>query len=212
MRHVIWDWNGTLVDDLPAVVDAVNVSLAAIGGGSIDANGYRDFYTRPVRVFYDRLLRRPVTDHEWAVIDRTFHETYVQMLTRVPLTHDALAAIEAVAASGATQSVLSMWWHQDLVLEVARRGLDKPMVRVEGNTKDAGEGKARLLEIHLAKLEDDGGFVMIGDATDDALSAKAVGVPVVLYDGGSHHRTELEALGVPIADSLLQAVSIAMSL
>jgi phosphoglycolate phosphatase-like HAD superfamily hydrolase len=212
MRHVIWDWNGTLIDDLPAVVESVNVSLAAIGGKSIDANDYRDFYTRPVRVFYDRLLRRPVTDHEWAVIDRTFHETYARTLNRIPLTHDALAAIEAVAATGATQSILSMWWHQDLVLEVARRGLDEPMVRVEGNTQDAGEGKARLLEIHLAKLEGNGGIVMIGDATDDAHSAKEVGVPVILYDGGSHHREELEALEVPIADSLLQAVSIAASL
>ena len=62
MRHVIWDWNGTLVDDLPIVVDAVNASLAGIGAGPIVADDYRDHYTRPVRVFYDRLLGRAVTD------------------------------------------------------------------------------------------------------------------------------------------------------
>ena len=212
MRHVIWDWNGTLVDDLPVVVAAVNVSLAAIGAPPIDADGYRDFYTRPVRVFYDRLLRRPVSDDEWATIDQTFHETYVETLHRVPLTHDAPAAIEAVAAAGATQSILSMWWHNDLVPEVARHGLDDMMLRVDGNTKDAGETKARLLEIHLTDLGKNGTSVMVGDALDDAHAAIEVGVPAILYDGGSHHRAELEALGVPIADSLLHAVSIAMSL
>ncbi|MCP3998401.1 MAG: HAD family hydrolase [bacterium] len=212
MRHVIWDWNGTLVNDLPVVVDAVNVSLAAIGEGPIDADGYRDFYTRPVRVFYERLLQRSVTDQEWAIIDRTFHKTYVESLHRVELTHDTIAAIQAVAAAGWTQSILSMWWHHDLVPEVVRHGLDGHMLRVDGNTKDAGETKARLLEIHLSNLGSNGASVMVGDATDDAIAALDVGVAAVLYDGGSHHRAELEAIGVPIADSLLHAVSIARSL
>ena len=212
MRHVIWDWNGTLVDDLPVVVAAVNVSLAAIGEGPIDADGYRNHYTRPVRVFYDRLLGRPVTDAEWSTIDITFHQSYVDSLHEVPLTHDAEAAIAHVAAAGATQSVLSMWWHHDLVPEVKRRGLEGAMARIEGNTKDAGETKARLLEIHLANLRGNGTTVMIGDAIDDAEAAMAVGIPAVMYDGGSHHRKELEALEVPVADSLVAAAQIGLSL
>lgn len=212
MRHVIWDWNGTLVNDLAVVVDAVNTSLAAIGERPINADDYRDHYTRPVRLFYDRMLGRGVTDEEWATIDRTFHETYIEDLHRVPLTHDALAAIEAVAAAGATQSILSMWWHHDLVPEVERRGLTGAMVRVDGNTKDAGETKARLLQHHVAALGEGVLAVMVGDATDDALAGQAVGVPVILYDGGSHHHDELVGFGVPIAGSLLEAVSISLAL
>ncbi len=209
MRHVIWDWNGTLVDDLPVVVAAVNVSLAAIGEGRIDADDYRDFYTRPVRLFYDGLLDRGVTDDEWATIDRTFHEEYVNTLHQVQLTKDAKAAVSAVTAVGATQSILSMWWHRDLVPEVRRHGLDAAMVRVDGNTEDAGESKARLLEIHLDNLAANGTAIMIGDAIDDAKAAIEIGIPVVLYDGGSHHRDTLEVAGVPIADSLLAAVTVA---
>jgi hypothetical protein len=29
--HVVWDWNGTLVDDLPIVVESVKAPHAAIG-------------------------------------------------------------------------------------------------------------------------------------------------------------------------------------
>lgn len=212
MRHVIWDWNGTLVDDLPTVVAAVNVSLDAIGEGPIDADDYRSHYARPVRVFYERLLGRSISDDEWSTIDSTFHQTYVDMLDDVSLTHDAERAIAEVASRGATQSILSMWWHHDLVPEVERHGLDRVMVRVEGNTKDAGEGKARLLEIHLANLGKNGTAVMVGDALDDAEAARAVGIPCVMYDGGSHHRHELDALDAPVAGSLLEAVSIAMTL
>lgn len=212
MRHVIWDWNGTLVDDLPVVVAAVNVSLASIGERPIDADDYRNHYARPVRLFYERLLDRPVTDAEWSAIDRTFHQTYADTLHEVPLTRDAQEAIARVAAAGATQSVLSMWWHHDLVPEVKRRGLAAAMTRIDGNTKDAGETKARMLRIHLANLGKSGTTVIIGDAIDDAEAAIEVGIPAVLYDGGSHHRQELEALEVPIAGSLVEAAEMGLEL
>jgi phosphoglycolate phosphatase-like HAD superfamily hydrolase len=211
MCHVIWDWNGTLVDDLSVVVDAVNVSLAAIGEAPITADHYRDHYTRPVRRFYDGLLGRAIEDDEWATIDTTFHDTYAATLHRVSLTDGAEEAIEMVAASGATQSILSMWWHDDLVPEVKRHALDGVMVRVDGNTLDAGETKARLLQIHLERLGDRGTPVMIGDATDDARAAIEVGIAVVLYDGGSHHEHELRSFGVPVARSLVEAAAISLT-
>jgi phosphoglycolate phosphatase-like HAD superfamily hydrolase len=212
MRHVIWDWNGTLVDDLPVVVDAVNTALAEIGEPPIDANAYRDHYTRPVRRFYDGLLGRTVSDEEWAKLDVTFHRTYAEALHRVPLTHDARQAIELVAKAGATQSILSMWWHRDLVPEVKRHGLDRVMVHIVGNTGGAGETKTRLLRSHLEGLGDGAVPVMIGDATDDARAAREVGIAVVLYDGGSHHEHELRSFGVPVAESLVDAAVISLAI
>ena len=94
--------------------------------------------------------------------------------------------------------------------QVSRHELDRLMVRVEGNTKDAGETKARLLEIHLRSLANSKGAVLVGDAKDDAHAAFRIGIPVILYNGGSHFRSELEELGVPIADSLLEAAEIAV--
>ncbi len=209
MRHVIWDWNGTLADDLPTVVECVSASLAAIGEGPIAADDYRSHYTRPVRRFYDRLLQRSVTDAEWEKIERTFHVRYKEAATRVSLAPDAVTAVETVAATGNTQSILSMWWHDDLRAEVIRHGLEPFMLRVDGNTKNASETKERLLSIHLSALSANGA-VMIGDAMDDASAAAAVGIPCVLYDGGSHHRTELESAGVPVASTLLEAAQIAL--
>ena len=105
-----------------------------------------------------------------------------------------------------------MWWHHDLVPEVKRHGIDRAMTRIDGNTKDAGETKTRLLEIHLENLSVNGRSVMIGDATDDAEAALAVGIPVILYDGGSHHREELDRFNVPVAGSLLEAAAVALAL
>ncbi len=210
MRHIIWDWNGTLFDDLHIVVEAVNASLDELGAPHIDAGGYRDHYTRPVRIFYERLLGRSVTDEEWIGIDKTFHDFYRLSLPRADLALDAIDALDQVKWRGWTQSILSMWYHDELVPFVADRGLNHYMGQVDGNRGDAGETKHIHLERHLEQLgiEDLGSehFLMVGDSLDDALAARRAGIPCVLYDSGAHHRAELEAAGVPVVDALLAAL------
>ena len=210
MAHVVWDWNGTLFDDLHVIVEAVNVSLAELGAPPIDHHGYRDHYTRPVSVFYERLLGRPVSDDEWLAIDTTFHDVYRDRLGRARLAEGATEALEAIKASGASQSLLSMWWHDELVPFVSRFQVAGYMTRIDGNRRGAGDTKAGHLRHHLETLDlDAGAVVMIGDALDDADAAAAVGTACVLYDGGAHHRVELEAAGVPVAASLPEAVALA---
>jgi phosphoglycolate phosphatase-like HAD superfamily hydrolase len=48
--------------------------------------------------------------------------------------------------------------------------------------------------------------VVIGDAADDAVAARGVGARAVLYTGGSHSRASLEEVGVPVVDTLAEAV------
>jgi len=48
--------------------------------------------------------------------------------------------------------------------------------------------------------------VVIGDAVDDALAAAHVGARAVLFTGGSHSRASLEEAGVPVVDTLHEAV------
>lgn len=210
MIHVVWDWNGTLVEDLPVVVESVNAALDAIGEAPITDDDYRANYTRPVERFYDQLLERPITVDEFAILDRVFHEQYRATLDRVPLANDAVEAIEAVAARGWTQSILSMWWEEELLEVVAQHGLIDRMALVQGNRDDPGGEKAGHLLRHLSALRvGPESVVMIGDSIDDAAAAGVVGTACVLYDGGSHHVGDLVGVGVPVTDSLVTAVEIA---
>ena len=216
MRHLIWDWNGTLVDDLAVVVDAVNVTLEELGAAPISASDYRDNYTRPVRVFYERILGRSVSDPDWRLLDDRFHAAYRERLDTAGLSAGAADTLRSVAEEGATQSVLSMWWHEELVPEVARLGVAPHMLLVEGNTTRAGEPKANLLAAHLGALEQRHGIaapetVMIGDTLDDAMACAANAVACVLVDAGSHHRSELAASGYPVAADVRAAAVLALA-
>jgi phosphoglycolate phosphatase-like HAD superfamily hydrolase len=54
--------------------------------------------------------------------------------------------------------------------------------------------------------------VMIGDSIDDADAAESVGGTAVLYTGGFTDPARLRESGRPVADTLVEAVKMAMSL
>jgi phosphoglycolate phosphatase-like HAD superfamily hydrolase len=218
MAHVVWDWNGTLFDDLDIVVASVNESLRSLGAGPIDTGRYAATYRRPLHLFYETLLERTVAPEEMATIDRVFHDAYQALLDGARLTVDARVAVSLVARRGWTQSVLSMWWHDRLVPAVRHFGLEDHMLAVDGHRGTPGESKEIHLAHHVRQLTllfpavSSEAVVVIGDVTDDADAARSAGVACVLYDGGSQPRAALEASGAPVASTLVQAVELAARL
>jgi phosphoglycolate phosphatase-like HAD superfamily hydrolase len=216
--HLVWDWNGTLFDDLDLVVRSVNAGLATVEGPTIDAELYRTHYTRPVKLFYDRVLGRELTQEEWLHLDDAFHLAYVEALDSAFLTGDAHLALEKVAAGGHTQSLLSMFPHDHLLPLVEQLGIGKYFDRIDGLQgigASPGDLKATYLARHLEILttgDPPGTFAVIGDTPDDAVAAQTVGAAVVLYDGGSHHRAALDQMGVPVVSTLLEGVDLVLAL
>lgn len=212
IRHIVWDWNGTLLDDLPVVIAAANLSMAEFGVGPIDEDGYRDHFTRPVRAFYDSLFDRPVLDDEWTRLNDRFHVEYISRAEQANLTVDTVEALDVAETYGWSQSLLSMSPQTWLEGIVDRKQVAHRFGLIDGLREETGGLKAVHMEEHLAALgTDPSTTVVVGDTPDDAAAAVHVGAHAVLYDGGSHHLPHLEDAGVPVAHSLLQAVEIASS-
>ena len=87
VRYLVWDWNGTLLDDTFACCAAVNEMLSVRGLPSIDLDFFRSRFAFPSRRFYDRkrgerlihtqallALARRLVDVLWALLrdDREF--------------------------------------------------------------------------------------------------------------------------------------------
>jgi len=210
--HVVWDWNGTLLDDLEVVIEASNVGLAEFGI-ELDEDLYRDHFTRPVRTFYDSLFGRPVTDDEWERLNHVFHVEYMARADSAQLTVDALEAMDAVGPDPHGQSLLSMSPQDWLEGIVERKGVIHRFSLISGLSGETGGLKAAHMEEHAESLGiDPSRTVVIGDTPDDATAARHIGAHVVLYDGGSHHLPVLQQAEAPVAHSLMEAVEIAESL
>jgi phosphoglycolate phosphatase-like HAD superfamily hydrolase len=207
--HIVWDWNGTLFHDLDAIIGATNAAFAELGLTPITLERYRELYCVPVPEFYERLMGRLPTDTEWEVMDETFHRYYSEHRVRCGLAAGVTELLAGWRSAGHSQSILSMYGHEDLVPLVRGFGIETHFIRVDGRTGPSGGSKAEHMVRHLSALVgvDPARTVVIGDAADDALAAGHVGARAVLYTGGSHSRASLEAVGVPVVDTLAEAVS-----
>lgn len=206
--HIVWDWNGTLFHDVDAVVGATNAAFAELGLEALTLERYRELYRVPVPRFYERLMGRLPTEAEWELMDATFHRYYTGHRARCALTEGAAELLVGWTSEGRSQSILSMYGHEDLVPLVRGFGIESHFLRVDGRTGPSGGGKSEHMVRHLAALTgvDPARTVVIGDAADDALAARHVGASAVLYTGGSHSRASLRAVGVPVVDTLAEAV------
>jgi phosphoglycolate phosphatase-like HAD superfamily hydrolase len=206
--HLVWDWNGTLLDDLWLVVAATNASLATVQAGPVTPDDHRRDFRRPVVAYYSHVLGRLVDEEEFARLDKAFHEAYRAGLASCTLSADAL---EAIGAWSGTQSLLSMWFHDELVTLVQAYGLTPRFARVDGLRGAVGGGhKVDHLVAHLRELGVTGpDTVLIGDSVDDADAAAAVGARCVLYAGGFTDPPLLQATGLPVAWTLAEAVALA---
>ncbi|AEB47440.1 HAD family hydrolase [Micromonospora maris] len=209
--HLVWDWNGTLLDDLSLVVACTNAVFTREGGPTVTAEEHRVRFRRPIADYYAEVLGRAVDDEAFGRLDRIFHDAYRLGLTSCELAHDA---VDAMAAWPGSQSLLSMWFHDELVPAIQTYGLTGRFARVDGlRASVGGDRKAESLVRHLAELGVDGrSVVLIGDSLDDADAARAVGGRAVLYAGGFTDRARLMASGHPVADTLTEAVTLATTL
>ena len=207
--HIVWDWNGTLFHDNDAIIGATNAAFAELGLTPITMEEYRALYCVPVPKFYERLLGRLPTDAEWEVMDETFHRYYAEHRVVCGLTEGAADLLAGWRTAGRSQSILSMYGHDELVPLVREFGIEPHFIRVDGRTGPSGGSKAEHMVRHLGALTgvDPARTVVIGDAADDAVAALHVGARAVLYTGGSHSRASLEGVGVPVVDSLAEAVA-----
>ncbi|MEZ0075006.1 HAD family hydrolase [Planotetraspora sp. GP83] len=207
MTHIVWDWNGTLFHDIDAVVGATNELFQPYGLGPFDADSFREVYTRPIWVAYERMLGRPLKEGEWELLDLGFHEHYHRLMLACQLADGATASLRAWEDGGRTQSLLSMWGHERLVGKVGEFGIDGHFIRVDGLRSASGGTKAEHMVEHLKALDlDPAKVVVIGDSVDDAHAAQHVGARAILYTGGMTKRSELQRVGVPVVDSLADAL------
>ena len=207
--HLVWDWNGTLLDDSALIADAMNAAYRAAGLAAISNSRYRkSFSLSPA----DLIRRTHGVLPGPAVLKRmgdAYHHHYRSGLT--DLAPDALDALAAADELGATQSLLSLHPHDALIKALDHHGLTSRFLAVTGRSGEASGGKHALLREHLALLARSGvtppRIFLIGDTADDGDAAREAGVHAVLHTAGVEEHTGRHRR--PVADSLLEAVHMA---
>lgn len=212
--YVLWDWNGTLLDDTDGAIETLNDMLRRRSRPTIDKAFYRARFSFPVKKFYTEIGVAPESEN-WDELAKEYHDIYASKTKR--LAPDAEEAIELVAGSGLKQSIISALRQDLLAHETAVFGVFDKMEHVFGVDNLDGRskiGRAKELLMEISRGEgavSPGRIALIGDSLHDAAVAEALGISCVLYSNGTHSRERLETAG-EVRDTLADAASLAVEM
>lgn len=212
--HIIWDWNGTLLDDVNVSLFASNQVFIGLGIKPLNLKEYRRHYSVPIQQFYSNVLGRIPTKSEWKNIGNIFNHHYKPAIRKAKLCKDAIKALQYQQQKNLTQSICSLMEQEDLNLSVYDTQVSEYFNLINGrSTQLLKLGKSKQLALHIEKLNISPCYcVVIGDSIDDALSAFDVGAKAILYTGGTHSEEKLLATGTYVVNSLVEAVVLTESL
>ena len=185
-RHIIWDWNGTLLDDVDYCIGIMNEILRRRGLPEMDRARYHAIFDFPVKNYYERLGFDATKD--------TFQELSVEFIAGYDahrwdctLHSASRATLAAVQATGATQSILSAYRDETLKEIVGHFELTPHFSHLAGLDNIYAHSKAELGRVQVAALGVPlNQIVLIGDTVHDLEVARELGVDCVLVAAGHH--------------------------
>ena len=202
IQHVIWDWNGTLLDDAWLCRAVMNDLLKKRNLPEIDEQQYMDAFGFPVIDYYRR-VGFDFSKESWEEAGSEFIAGYAARRGECVLHSEVRRVLAALHHAGVEQSVLSAYQHDTLVEIVTEHQLMDFFEHVLGIEDHYATGKVeqglRLIE---SLRIDPKRVVLVGDTDHDHEVASAMGVGCILVPRGNQSKEKLEGRGVPVIGSL----------
>ena len=202
LETVIWDFNGTLVDDLNAAVRSVNAQLERRELPHLTISEFRDVFSFPVEGYYRRIGLDPDAE-SMGEMAAEFFEGYIPGLAMCSLHDGVLEALELFLRLSVRQFVLSAMEESMLHDMLEALGISERFIAVYGLEHQEGDSKlSRGRDLMNDYGIDPETTLLIGDTDHDADVADALGVSVVLIAQGYQSEERLHGMGFPVYRSV----------
>lgn len=183
LAAVMWDWNGTLLDDVRANFAIVNALLEGRSLPPITIETYRRFFRMPIRDFYSD-IGFSYERETFESIAADYNRRYKEAFPSTGLTEGALASLEHFASRGVAQYVVSASHQKDLDEQVRSRGIERFFARIVGNDDYAVVSKVSKAVSLRQSLGNVRRILFVGDMHHDFEVARAIGADCALYANG----------------------------
>ena len=192
-KHVVWDWNGTLVDDTWLFVDIMNGVLKNRNLNGITLDDYRDVFDFPVQDYYLK-LGFDFQNEPFESSGLDFIKIYDSRKFEPQLFDDTISTLNTLKNSGCTHSILSAQNVNTLKKSVTHYQLDGMFEYISGLKDHYAIGKVDQGKYLIKNLPFDLNEVaMIGDTEHDYVVAKEMGIKCFLMDRGHNSTKRLQS-------------------
>ncbi len=189
--HLIWDFNGTILDDVAYDVDITNRLLQHYGLPLLSGkDAYRAVFGFPVIDYYAR-LGFDFSKISFSVLADEWMNDYNSQKEEAPVYEGIVEVLRAVKDSGIPQILLSATKREMLLEQLRFLGIADLFDEILGADTHHAYGKADLAR-EWKRRNPDALPLMVGDTDHDAESASAMGGDILLLTCGHQARATLE--------------------
>jgi len=182
--HVIWDWNGTLLDDVDCSHRTIVELLAAHGKPPITLEQYRGVFRFPVSGYYQE-LGFDFSLHPFEEIAQAWVKIYESHQEEAGLFPGVRELLTRLAASGARSHILTAAHERDverLTTTFQIRSLFTSIHGLDNHRAQSNLDRGRELMASLGQKPEQ--VLLVGDTDHDAEVALGLGIDCILLDEG----------------------------
>jgi len=188
IKTIIWDWNGTLLNDADYCVYCMNKVLHKRNIPLINLEQYRTHFTFPVKDYYEA-IGFDFEKEDFEVPAMEFINEYYANLSQADLHVCVFDILDYFKDLGYKQLVLSAMEHKNLIQSLTEKGIINYFEDIQGINDHYARSKLDMGKNLMQQLNvDPNTTIMVGDTTHDLEVATGLGIECILVSTG--HQSE----------------------
>lgn len=206
-EHIIWDWNGTLLNDTELSLNIINELLKSKNLNTLSLADYRRIFDFPVEKYYETAGFN-FNDYSFEVVGKLWMDEYEKRKGDATLFEETKNVLNFISSLGIDQSILSAYSLHTLIEMVNNHGLTKYFKYITGldhiyatSKLEIGKDLIKKINIPLQKI------VLIGDTLHDHDVAGELGIKCILIANGHQSKERLLLSGDPVLNNISDLIA-----
>lgn len=202
-KYIMWDWNGTILDDVQMNFDIENILLSRRNIRTMtDICEYHDKFSFPIIDFYRR-LGFDLENEKFELIAREYAHLYDEMYPAAEIFEGAEGVLRKIKEAGIRQLIISQTEQSYLTKQVAYFELDHLFTDILGNSDIYARSKVAVAQRWMKENNAQPSEVLfIGDTVHDKEVADSIGCDCVLISRGHNSEKRLFATGASVLSDI----------
>jgi phosphoglycolate phosphatase len=201
---IIWDWNGTLLDDVKLCSEIMNNLLTSRSLPALNLTRYKEIFTFPVKEYYIE-AGHDFSEESFEKIGADFMDEYEVKKYNCNLFPYATNVLQKIQSLNIRQHLLSAYRQENLIEFVEHYRITEYFSFIKGLDHIYADDKVEIGKDLMKEISTDGtnsDVIMIGDTIHDFEVATELGADCLLIANGHQNMERLQKLNIPVLRNL----------
>lgn len=207
ISYILWDFNGTLLDDVSYCHNILNEMLRNEKVATVDTlEDYRRVFQFPVKTYY-RNVGFNLDNSSFDELSKYFIAAYLKDIDKTRLYEDVILVLKIFEESAIRQSIISASDQKILIEQIERLKIGHYFEEICGIDNIYASSKAEIAKGFVNNLQiNKNEIVLIGDSVHDYQVAQECEIRCILVARGHEHKGKLAKYECVLVDTLKETV------